>query len=71
MVIGTGEVMKVVQAYSEQLKTVMAVDQVWVAGSRIRGNATKESDVDVAVFSAEYGTDYQGAVTKVYRVLDR
>ena len=71
MVVGTDEAVKVVQLYSEQLKTVMSVDQVWVFGSRIRGNATEESDVDVAVFSAEYDSDYWNAVTKAYRVFDR
>lgn len=71
MVIGTDEVVKVVQEYSEQLKTVMPVDQVWVFGSQIRGDAREESDVDVAVFSSEYDTDFWSAVTKAYRVFDR
>ena len=58
------EALKVAREYFEKASLVMDIDQVWVFGSRIREDATKESDLDVAVVSREFDEDYFGATEK-------
>ena len=52
------------KAYLEQLHEIMQVESIWLFGSRIRGDATEESDLDVAVVSHEFDADYLEAYGK-------
>ena len=52
------------KAYLERLHEIMQVESIWLFGSRIRGDATEESDLDVAVVSHEFDADYLEAYGK-------
>lgn len=65
---GTDEIMRTVKDYAERLQEYMAAE-VWVFGSRIRGEYEDDSDLDIAVVSPEFDTDYFGANLKAHKAL--
>ena len=64
MAIDQSDLAKWGKAYLEQLHEIMQVESIWLFGSRIRGDATVESDLDVAVVSREFDGDYLDAYSK-------
>ncbi|MHB1682975.1 MAG: nucleotidyltransferase domain-containing protein [Bacilli bacterium] len=52
------------KTYLTRLRETMQVESVWLFGSRIRSDATKDSDLDVAVVSPEFDEHFSAASRK-------
>lgn len=69
MVGDTSEIIRTGKEYSKLLQEIMQVSSVWAFGSRVRGTEESDSDLDIAVVSTEFETDFLQVFKKANRVL--
>ncbi len=69
MVGNTDEIVRTGQEYSKLLQEIMQINSIWIFGSRIAGTEKFDSDLDIAVVSNEFETDFLTAFRKANRVL--
>lgn len=63
------EIVKIAEDYAAELSKNMDVKEVWIFGSRVRGDNTESSDLDIAVVSPEYDRSFRLANRKAQRAL--
>ena len=61
MAIDQSELTNWGKTYLARLRETMRVESVWLFGSRIRGDATQDSDLDIAVISPEFDEHFSDA----------
>lgn len=60
------EVIAIAKEYAEKVRRIMNARSVILFGSHVRGTATKDSDIDIAVIVDDIETDYLSAVSKLW-----
>jgi len=71
MVVETDSRLKDVMAFVALLVAKYKIHSVVVFGSTARGEAREDSDIDVAVFSEEFGSDPVMEMTDLFRLRRR
>lgn len=69
MAVEHNEIVEWGEQYVKRLRDTMSIESVWLFGSRIRGDATEESDLDVAVVSDDYDKQFSDASKRANRIL--
>ena len=60
------EVIAIAKEYAEKVRRIMNARSVILFGSHVKGTATKDSDIDIAVIVDDIDTDYLSAVSKLW-----
>ena len=60
------EVLNVAKEYAAKVRGVMDTQAVFLYGSHVKGTATKDSDIDIAVVVDSIPGDYLTAVSKLW-----
>lgn len=66
---GATDVAKVVNAFVDSLKRHVRIERVILFGSRARGDADWESDVDLLIVSPDFGKDALADFALLYRCM--
>lgn len=62
------QVLNSAREYADAVRKVMMPSQVILYGSQVKGTATPDSDIDIAVVVSELPEDYLSAVTELWRL---
>ena len=62
------KIINIVKKYAELVKQNYSVNQIYLFGSYIKGNAREESDIDVAIILDKIGDDYLDISTKLFQL---
>jgi len=66
--MGKNEIVNIVRQYAQLVNSSYDVDKVILFGSRLRGDATEESDIDVAVILNNIASEYFGSVVHLWQL---
>ena len=62
------KIINIVKKYADLVKQNYSVNQIYLFGSYIKGNAREESDIDVAIILDKIGDDYLDISTKLFQL---
>ena len=62
------QIIKLVEDFAREIQSDFSPKKIYLYGSYAKGNATEDSDIDVALVYDEYNEDYFNALTELYRL---
>ena len=62
------EAIRIATRYSDRVREKMTVRKVVLYGSQLRGNATDDSDIDIAIITRGLDKDYLDLSSELYRI---
>lgn len=66
--MGQEKVLNIAKDYSDSVRRVLSVKNVYLYGSYACGTANKDSDIDIAVVVDELPEDYPGTLKLLWRL---
>ena len=60
------EVIDIAKKYADQVRKIMKTKAIILYGSHVKGTATKDSDIDIAVIVDSMDADYLTAVSRLW-----